>query len=173
MLHRFRIALIVLSTLALAACGNGIVKRVSEPAASLQQLTVRADGNWTVALRLQNFSSMPMTFDDVSLALTVGDSDAGTLQAKPGISIGGTSADVINVDLVPSSAARLVVADALAGTAPGLWPEGNSRGHAAGKEAAQLRYQQPQHPQPGPGPAGRAALIPTFRRGAWRRSPLP
>jgi hypothetical protein len=33
MLHRFRIALIVLSTLALAACGNGIVKRVSEPAA--------------------------------------------------------------------------------------------------------------------------------------------
>ncbi|MFY2980681.1 hypothetical protein ACOQLH_34930, partial [Klebsiella pneumoniae] len=68
----------------------------------------------TVALRLHNYSSMPMTFDDVALALTVGDSDAGTLQAKPGISIGGTSADVINVDLVPSSAARLVVADALA-----------------------------------------------------------
>ena len=103
MLHRFRIALIVLCTLALVACNNGIVKRVSEPAASLQQLTVRADGNWTVALRLQNYSSMPMTFDDVALALTVGDSDAGTLQAKPGISIGGTSADVINVDLVPSS----------------------------------------------------------------------
>ncbi|KAG1316896.1 hypothetical protein G6F63_015887 [Rhizopus arrhizus] len=56
-----------------------------------------------------------MTFDDVSLALTVGDSEAGTLQARPGISIGGTSADVINVDLVPSSAARLIVADALAG----------------------------------------------------------
>ena len=106
MLHRFRTALIVLCTLALVACSNGIVKRVSEPAASLQQLTVRADGNWTVALRLQNFSSMPMTFDDVSLALTVGDSDAGTLQVKPGISIGGTSADVINVDLVPSSTAR-------------------------------------------------------------------
>ena len=114
MLHRFRIALIVLCTLALVACNNGIVKRVSEPAASLQQLTVRADGNWTVALRLQNFSSMPMTFDDVSLALTVGDNEAGTLHAQPGISIGGTSADVINVDLVPSSAARLVVADALA-----------------------------------------------------------
>ena len=97
MLHRFRTALIVLCTLALVACSNGIVKRVSEPAASLQQLTVRADGNWTVALRLQNFSSMPMT-----------------LQVKPGISIGGTSADVINVDLVPSSTARLVVADALA-----------------------------------------------------------
>ena len=115
MLHRVRTVLIVLFTLALAACSNGIVKRVSEPAASLQQLTVRADGSWTVALRLQNYSSMPMTFDDIALALTVGDSAAGTLQVKPGISIGGTSADVINVDLVPSSAARLVVADALAG----------------------------------------------------------
>ena len=45
MLPRFRIALIVLCTLALVACNNGIVKRVSEPAASLQQLTVRADGH--------------------------------------------------------------------------------------------------------------------------------
>ncbi len=115
MLHRFRFALIVLCTLALAACSDGIVKRVSEPAASLQQLTVGADGNWTVALRLQNYSSMPMTFDDVSLTLTVGDTEAGTLQAKPAISIGGTSADVININLVPSSGARLVVADALAG----------------------------------------------------------
>ncbi|KAG0751340.1 hypothetical protein G6F24_014411 [Rhizopus arrhizus] len=43
MLHRFRIALIVLCTLALVACNNGIVKRVSEPAASLQQLTLDAD----------------------------------------------------------------------------------------------------------------------------------
>ena len=115
MFQRFRSAAILLSLLALAACNNGIVKRVSEPAASLQQLTVRADGNWTVALRLQNYSSMPMSFDEVSLALTVGDTAAGTLQARPAISIGGVSADVINVDLVPSSAARLVVADALAG----------------------------------------------------------
>ncbi|WP_164275550.1 LEA type 2 family protein [Stenotrophomonas sp. B1-1] len=115
MLHRFRIALIILCTLALAACSDGIVKRVSEPAASLQQLTVRADGGWTVALRLQNFSSMPMTFDDVALALTVGDTEAGTLQARPAISIGGVSADVVNLEFTPSAAARLVVADALAG----------------------------------------------------------
>lgn len=115
MLHRFRTVFIILCTLTLAACGNGIVKRVSEPAASLQQLTVRADGNWTVALRLQNYSSMPMSFDNVSLALSVGDTEAGTLVTRPGISIGGVSADVINVDFTPTSAARLVVADALAG----------------------------------------------------------
>ena len=110
-----RAALIVLACLALAACNTGAVKRVSVPAASVQQLTVRADGSWTVALRLQNFSSMPMTFDQVALQLRVGQEDAGTLQLQPALSIGGVSADVVNVDLRPSSSARLVMADALAG----------------------------------------------------------
>lgn len=118
MSHRFRprlaLALIVVASLALTAC-NKTVKRVSEPAASVQELTVRADGSWTVALRLQNFSSMPMTFDNVALQLKVSDEDAGQLQLKPALSIGGASADVVNVDIKPSSGARLVMADALAG----------------------------------------------------------
>jgi hypothetical protein len=116
--HRFRprlaLALIVIASLTLTAC-NKTVKRVSEPAASVQELTVRADGTWTVALRLQNFSSMPMTFDNVSLQLKVSDQDAGQLQLQPALSIGGVSADVVNVELTPSSGARLVMADALAG----------------------------------------------------------
>ena len=114
MLRRFRSILIVLSVLALAACGEKVVKRVSEPASSLQQLTVNADGSWKVALRLQNFSSMPMRFDDIALKLSVGDAEAGTLSAKPGVSIGGTSADVIELQLQPAAQARLIVADALA-----------------------------------------------------------
>ena len=120
MSHRLRprlaLAFIVVASLALTAC-NKTVKRVSEPAASVQELTVRADGSWTVALRLQNFSSMPMTFDNVSLQLKVSDEDAGQLQLQlqPALSIGGVSADVVNVDLKPSSGARLVMADALAG----------------------------------------------------------
>ncbi|MBD8642756.1 LEA type 2 family protein [Stenotrophomonas sp. CFBP 13724] len=114
MLHRFRFILIVLSVLALAACGEKVVKRVSEPASSLQQLTVNVDGSWKVALRLQNFSSMPMRFDDVALKLSVGDAEAGTLSAKPGVSIGGASADVIELQLQPAAQARLIVADALA-----------------------------------------------------------
>jgi hypothetical protein len=117
--HRLRTALTVAllagTALALAACNSGVVKRVSPPAASVQQLTVRADGGWDIALRLQNFSSMPMTFDSVSLTLSVGDEAAGTLTTRPALSIGGVSADVINVQLQPSSNARLVVADALAG----------------------------------------------------------
>ena len=114
MLRRFRYTLIVLSVLALAACGEKVVKRVSEPASSLQQLSVNVDGSWKVALRLQNFSSMPMRFDDIALKLSVGDAEAGTLSAKPGVSIGGASADVIELQLQPAAQARLIVADALA-----------------------------------------------------------
>jgi hypothetical protein len=118
MFHRLRtfltVALLAGTAVALTAC-NTNVKRVSPPAASVQQLTVGANGSWTLALRLQNFSSMPMTFDSVELQMQVGDQDAGKVTARPAVSIGGVSADVINVELQPSSAARIVVADALAG----------------------------------------------------------
>jgi len=101
--------------LALAACGGGVVKRVSEPAAGIQQLTVGNDGSWDVELRLRNYSSMPMRFDDIALEMKVGDETAGTLKAAPGLSIGPESADVVKVRLQPSSPARIVMADALAG----------------------------------------------------------
>lgn len=114
---RFRpqYALIALVALTLTACGSGKVKRVSEPAASIQQLTVGNDGNWDVQLRLRNYSSMPMRFDTVALTVKVGDESAGTLSATPGVSIGPESADVVSVRLQPTSSARIVVADALAG----------------------------------------------------------
>ena len=97
-----------------AACASGPVRRVSEPAARIQQLTVQADGRWDVELRLQNFSSIPMRFDEVALQLAVAGQDAGVLRASPGLLIGGESADVAEVTLVPSANARLAVADALA-----------------------------------------------------------
>jgi hypothetical protein len=105
---------LVLCILALAACTSGPIRRVSEPAASIQQLTVSADGRWTVDLRLNNYSSVPMRFDRVSLALTIDGESAGTLQGTPAITIGPESADVASLALVPTAAARLRVADALA-----------------------------------------------------------
>lgn len=104
---------IVLSGL-LAACGSGQVRRVSEPAAGIQQLTVHADGHWSVALRIDNFSSVPMRFDQLSLALTIDGQSAGTLQGNAGIGIGPESADVTTLTLVPSATARLHMGDALA-----------------------------------------------------------
>ena len=101
---------------ALSACGSGggPVKRVSEPNAGIQQLTVQADGRWTVALRLDNYSSVPMQFGAVSLALTVGGESAGTLVGDASLSIGPESADVATLTMTPTSAAKIAVADALA-----------------------------------------------------------
>jgi hypothetical protein len=107
---------LTIACLVLAACSTGPARRVSEPAASIQQLTVRADGTWSVDLRLQNYSSIPMRFDAVALEVEVGgDEAAGTLRHQPGLEIGPESADVVTVAFVPSSSARILVADALAG----------------------------------------------------------
>lgn len=98
----------------LGACASGPPRRVSEPAASIQQLSVRADGSWLVDLRIENFSSVPMRFDAVSLAVTVGGETAGTLQGQPALTIGPESADVASLALAPASAARIAIAGALA-----------------------------------------------------------
>jgi hypothetical protein len=106
-------ATLLTACLLLAACGTGPVRRVSEPAVDVQQLTVRADGSWSVDLRINNFSNVPMRFDRIDLAMTLGEQPAGTLQGQPGLSIGPQSADVATLALVPSPAAKIAVADAL------------------------------------------------------------
>ena len=107
-------ASLLLCAAVLSACNSGPVRRVSAPAASIQQLTVHADGNWSVDLRLQNYSSIPMQFGTIALKLKVGEQDAGTLQGTAGISIGPESADVVTLTHNPSTAAKLALADALA-----------------------------------------------------------
>lgn len=117
-MHRQRFFVAFLATAAvllLASCSGGPVRRVSEPSASIQQLTVRADGSWSVDLRLQNYSSIPMRFDAISLAVTLGEQPAGTLAGNAGISIGPESADVVTLEHVPTSAGRIAIADALGG----------------------------------------------------------
>lgn len=105
------LAVVVLSV---AGCAIGPVRRVSEPSASIQQLTVGADGRWTIELRLQNFSNVPMRFDRVALALRTGGEAAGELRAEPALTIGPESADTAVVTLTPQAGARIAVAGALA-----------------------------------------------------------
>ena len=111
----WRWASLLLLSFVLAACSGGPVRRVSPPAASIQQLTVNADGSWSVDLRLQNYSSIPMRFDSADLAITVGDQAAGSLKGAPQISIGPESADVVTLPFKPTVEARMQIADALAG----------------------------------------------------------
>jgi hypothetical protein len=110
-----RLACLGLLAIILAACASGPPRRVSEPAASIQQLTVGADGAWTIELRLQNYSSVPMRFERIELELATGDVAAGRLVADPAITIGPESADLVAVRTTPTAAARMLVADALAG----------------------------------------------------------
>ena len=111
-----RIAALALaaSLLGLSACSSGPVRRVSEPTASIQQLSVRADGQWDVQLRLQNYSSVPMRFDRTALALAFDNGPAARLDLQPGIDIGPESADVVNATLAPLPAGRARIAGALA-----------------------------------------------------------
>ena len=108
------IALALVATALLAACSGGPVRRVSEPAASIQQLAVQPDGSWSVSLRLQNYSSIPMRFDALDLALTVGGEEAGRLVDAPALEVGPESADVIAVGMQPGPLGRMLLADALA-----------------------------------------------------------
>ncbi|APO94298.1 LEA type 2 family protein [Xanthomonas vesicatoria] len=114
-MRAYRLLIVSLACgLLLSACG-GAVRRVSEPAASIQQLTVRADGSWSVDLRLQNYSSIPMQFERVALDISAGEQVAGKLDQTVGISIGPETADVVTLTLRPTSLGRITVADVLAG----------------------------------------------------------
>ena len=103
----------VLVVALVGACASGPVRRVSDPSARIQQLTVRADGNWSVDLRLENFSSIPMRFERVDATLAIAGQPPLALHAAPGISIGPETADVVDIRLVPPTGAKLAVADAL------------------------------------------------------------
>ncbi|MDQ3206326.1 MAG: LEA type 2 family protein [Pseudomonadota bacterium] len=98
----------------LSGCGGGLVRRVSEPAIRVQQLTVAADGSWSAQLRIENFSSIPMKFESVELTLDVDGTRAGTFSLRPAISVGPESADVVEAGMTPDAQVRLIVADALA-----------------------------------------------------------
>lgn len=110
----FRAGLLFVFMLLIAACSSTGARRVSEPAASIQQLTVDVGGSWQVRLRLQNYSSVAMRFDSVDFSVTAGGAAAGQLRAQPALSIAPESADVIDVAFRPSAEARLQMADALA-----------------------------------------------------------
>ena len=60
MMRRTSLLALLAATALLAGCGDGVVRRVSDPAVSVQQLTVKADGQWAVDLRLQNYSSLSL-----------------------------------------------------------------------------------------------------------------
>ena len=105
----------IATLLLLAGCGSGgPVRRISEPAASIQQLTVRADGLWDVQVRLNNYSSVPMRFSATNIQVAFDNGAAATLVAQPQIAIGPESADVFTATATPLPEGRARIATALA-----------------------------------------------------------
>ena len=140
----------------LAACSTGPARRVSEPTASIQQLTVDADGHWSVDVRVQNYSSVAMRFDRLALELSVGGDQARPPEAPPLLPVPPDAAGVVTVALTPSAGARLLLADALAagrGTAYSLQGSLNAAPTARGS-ARDYRLQREGALSPVPGLPG-------------------
>jgi uncharacterized lipoprotein YmbA len=106
--------LLTIVLLALAACASGPAKRIYPPKASVQELVAGANGQWTLKVRIDNFSTVPMTFSTLDANLTVAGQDAGKISAQTELTIGPESGDVFSATLVPSTPGKAVVANALA-----------------------------------------------------------
>jgi len=106
---RFCLTLAVL-LLALAGCFGGPTRNIFPPRASIQQLTLQADGSWKLQLRLQNYSNVSTTFATVDAKIELAGNTAGSVSAAPAIRIGPESADIVEVGLKPSPAAAQAVA---------------------------------------------------------------
>ena len=114
-MRRLLPALLVLLSLALlAACAGGPPKRIFPPAATIQELRVGADGRWTVRLRVQNYSTVPMRFDRVDASLAIDGQEAARIDFDPGLSIGPGSAESFEQTLVPAAGPKAAVEAALA-----------------------------------------------------------
>lgn len=114
MVRHTKLSLVVLiSVLILAACSGGPPKRVYPPTASIQQLTVEADGQWLLQIRIQSFSNVPHTVSELSAQMRVDGIEAATLQLSPTVAIGPQSVEVEELRLVPTSDAAARVNAAL------------------------------------------------------------
>lgn len=109
-----RLFVLALAATLLSACAGGPPKRIFPPNATIQELRVGEDGQWTLRLRLQNFSTVPMRFDRVEATLRINGEEAGRLSFDPGVSVGPGSAESIEQRLPPAAGPKAAVAAALA-----------------------------------------------------------
>jgi hypothetical protein len=119
--RRFALPALAASVLCLAACGgrSGLEKKqINPPRASVQQLTVLANGQWRLVLRLQNFSNRATKFEAMNARLRFAGQDAGAVSASPGIDIGPQAADTVEATITPTLEGKVAVASALSAGQP-------------------------------------------------------
>jgi uncharacterized lipoprotein YmbA len=106
--------LIALMLVCLAACSTGPAKRIYPPKASVQELVAGANGQWTLKIRVDNFSTVPMTFSSVDAKLTVAGQEAGRITSATALTVGPEAGDVLTATLTPATSGKIAVANALA-----------------------------------------------------------
>ncbi|HEY3520611.1 MAG TPA: hypothetical protein VGK80_06165 [Rhodanobacteraceae bacterium] len=101
----------VAALLVLSACGPGT--KLQPPTASIQQLQVLPSGQWTVTLRVENYSyDTAMHVYGLDADLTLGGANAGHVSVSPGLDIPAMSADTATATIMPEAAARAALANA-------------------------------------------------------------
>jgi len=110
---RTLVLLIVAATL--AACAGGPPVRVFPPQATVQELRVQADGQYVATLRVQNFSTVPMTFSRLQATLTLADHEATRIDIDPSLTVGPGSNELVRHAFVPSADVKRAVDAAFAG----------------------------------------------------------
>lgn len=103
--------LAIIVALVLSACGSGPVKRVWPPTASVQELSLLADGSWRLLVRVQNFSNVPMTFDLLEASVEVGGKAIGNISKSLDLDVSPESADVFETTLAPGATGALAGKD--------------------------------------------------------------
>ena len=110
----FRTLAVLLLMLLLAACASGPPVRVYPPQASLQELRVQPDGTYVAMLRVQNFSTVPMTFSRLTATLTLADHEATRFDFDPTLTVGPGSNELVRHEFVPPAEVKRAVDAAFA-----------------------------------------------------------
>jgi len=106
---------LLLVVLALTACAGGTPRRIFPPEASVQELRVAADGQWTALLRLRNYSTVAMRYASIDAELDFATTGPIKIALTPDIEVPPGTVEILEVALSPNAAAREAVASALAG----------------------------------------------------------
>jgi len=141
--------LLLLMLASLIGCAHGPKQRSYPPVASLQELAVQPDGRWQLQLRLQNFSNVPTTFASIHAHLVVAGQEAAEITVTTDITVGPESADTVPLTLVPSLAAKTVVAAALASGQPASYSLQGQITSSKPKRDDKFHFESSLNPAPG------------------------
>lgn len=87
----------------LAGCGSGPVRRITPSQVSIQELAVQPGGQWRLTLRIQNYSTVPMTYSALHGTLHVAGVDVGAIEVRTDFDIPANSADVVDATVHASA----------------------------------------------------------------------